>query len=151
MEAEDPRSHLVSVSQTVTVRAPPEYRGNVSCRASQGGISQERRLRLVPLTASLSSSRGLLALSLSTSCLLLIIAAALLLLGLRRKGVKVESEAGAQPAISYIDLYSELHHQQQSEEEESKPFRPAVSPPPAYSVFHCQHSCFTHHLHHLQP
>ena len=146
---EDPGSHLVSVSQTVTVRASPEYRGNVSCRASQGGTSQERRLQVIPLTARISSSQGLLTLSLSTSCLLIIIAAALLLLGLRRKEVKSESEAGAQPAVSYIDLYSEVH--QQPAEEETKPYLPAVSPPPAYSMFHCQHSCFTPHLHLQQP
>ena len=96
VEAEDPRSHLVSVSQTVTVRAPPEYRGNVSCRASQEELSQVRRLTVVPLTARISSSQGLITLSLTTCCLILILAAGLVLLAVRRKEVKIESEARTQ-------------------------------------------------------
>ena len=149
---EVPGSHLVSVSQTVTVRAGPDYRGNVSCRVSQGKLSQERRLTLVPLTARLTSSRGLLTLSLTASCLLIILAAGLVLLGIRRKEVKIESEAGEQPAVSYIDLHHDLHHHHQPEEE-TKPYRAAVSPPPAYrqsptyTMFHCRHSCFSQHLH----
>ena len=168
----DPTSHLVSVSQSVRVRAGPQYRGNVSCRARQGDLSQERRLTVVPLTARLTSSRGLLTLSLvTTSCLLVILAAALVLLGIRKTEVKVESEAGTQPAISYIDLHHDLHHDLQHDlqhdltnnlhhqlsEEETKPYRPAVSPPPAYraspacSLFHCQHSCFSHQVNLQQP
>ena len=154
----DPSSHLVSVTQTVTVRAGPQYRGNVSCRASQEELSQVRRLTVVPLTARISSSQGLITLSLTTCCLILILAAGLVLLAVRRKEVKIESEARTQSAISYIDLYSELYqHPPSEQEEEQKHIRAAVSPPPAYraspayTMFHCQHSCFSHHLHLQQP
>ena len=142
--AEEPGSHLVSVSQTVT-----EHRGNVTCRVTQGDVVRQRSLVVQgrPLTARISSRMGLVSLGLCAVVLFIILLAGLALFGIRRKEIKIETSVGSPPAssralnISYIDL-----HQQAPA---GRP-GPAVSPPPAYSeggqhnIFHCQHSCFTH-------